>query len=222
MTSELAKPKSTNRRCYHFTPTGRRCRSGIRDEGGLYCPRHTDDLSIRAGDFSELLTEQAGRFDAQGIHGSLAMLYHVAASGDISPRRAAVLTYMSSLMLRTLPMIEINLQNQCAEMKARIASAHPGAVIRSSVDPASNSITIDFDPPIGFPRTSDNSKQQNEHSETQQAEKTADPSPAEKPRFAEANKFGMIDFWRGREVAGNEAPGDKVAGNEAPSEAVAG
>jgi hypothetical protein len=93
------------------------------------------------------LVHEAGCFDAQGIHKSLAMLYHVLASGDISPRHAAVLTYMSSLMLRTLPMIEINLQKQCAELKARIASAHPGAIIRSSVDPTSNSITIDVDPP---------------------------------------------------------------------------
>lgn len=50
-------------------------------------------------------------------------------------------------MLRTLPMIEINLQKRCEEARAQIASVVPGAVIKSSIDRASNSFFIDVQTP---------------------------------------------------------------------------
>jgi len=52
-------------------------------------------------------TEQASRFqNAQGINYSLGALYSLLAQGRISPRRASVLAYISSLLLRTLPAID--------------------------------------------------------------------------------------------------------------------
>jgi hypothetical protein len=43
---------------------------------------------------------------AQGINHSLHSLYELLAQNRISPRRAAVLAYVSSLLLRTLPQID--------------------------------------------------------------------------------------------------------------------
>jgi hypothetical protein len=58
-------------------------------------------------DLLEPLTCQAAGFqDAQGINNSLGALYNLLAEGRISPRRASVLAYISSLLLRTLPAID--------------------------------------------------------------------------------------------------------------------
>jgi hypothetical protein len=43
--------------------------------------------------------------NAKGMHDSLRQLYTLLASGAISPRRAAVLGYLTSLLLRTLPAV---------------------------------------------------------------------------------------------------------------------
>ena len=51
---------------------------------------------------------------AQGINYSLGILYRLAAKNEISSRRAAVLAYIGSLLLRTLPAID-------ADNKAGIA-----------------------------------------------------------------------------------------------------
>ena len=49
----------------------------------------------------------AARFqNAQGINHSLRALYALLAQDRISPRRAAVLAYITSLLLRTLPAID--------------------------------------------------------------------------------------------------------------------
>jgi hypothetical protein len=56
------------------------------------------------------LTERACRFqNAQGINHSLGALYTLAAQGRISPRRASVLAYISSLLLRSLTAIDNDL-----------------------------------------------------------------------------------------------------------------
>ena len=62
--------------------------------------------------FSALLTENASDFqDPQGINHSLAALYKLLASGQISPRRATGLAYIASLLLRTIPAIDKSLTN---------------------------------------------------------------------------------------------------------------
>jgi hypothetical protein len=56
------------------------------------------------------LTQKACRFqNAQGINHSLGALYTLAAQGRISPRRASVLAYISSLLLRSLHAIDTDL-----------------------------------------------------------------------------------------------------------------
>jgi hypothetical protein len=53
------------------------------------------------------LTRDAEDFqNAQGINNSLGSLYYLLSEGIISPRRASVLAYISSLLLRTLPAID--------------------------------------------------------------------------------------------------------------------
>jgi hypothetical protein len=100
------KPVPVRRRCYYFTATGRRCRSAVPAPHATYCARHATGRTARAHDFSEVLGDAGGFFtNPRAIHRSLAMLYHALAANDISARRAAVLTYIASQMLRTLPML---------------------------------------------------------------------------------------------------------------------
>jgi len=64
---------------------------------GVAAPRPTHGTS---------LSRLSERFKtAQGINYSLMNLYQLLAQNRISPRRAAILSYISSLLLRTLPQI---------------------------------------------------------------------------------------------------------------------
>ena len=109
------KAKSSSRlissaRCQHFTATGRQCASLARDRSSGLCPRHASQsqaASIDAANFRLALTRDAEDFqNAQGVNNSLGALYCLLSEGSISPRRASVLAYISSLLLRTLPAID--------------------------------------------------------------------------------------------------------------------
>lgn len=106
-------------RCRYRTATGRQCRSAISDAQSSLCPRHhsqqkqwearpeTPDSELRGADVVKILTTDHHGFQtAQGINHSLSRLYLLAAQNLISPRRAAVLAYIGSLLLRTLPAID--------------------------------------------------------------------------------------------------------------------
>src|SRR5438045_4498887 len=97
-------------RCRHFTLTGRQCCSLAVDTTSGLCARHaaaqehTDTV-----DHSAVLTRFSSGFQTvEGINFALGDLFVLLAQGRISPRRAAVLTYMASLMLRTLPAMHKN------------------------------------------------------------------------------------------------------------------
>jgi hypothetical protein len=108
MNVKRTKTSINRTRCYHFTPAGRRCRLLVLERHALYCPRHrrAAQAAPRAHDFSELFAHGAGLFtDAPSIHRGLAMIFHALATNDISSRRAAVLTYVASQLLRTLPLL---------------------------------------------------------------------------------------------------------------------
>ena len=62
-------------------------------------PNGPDDFSL------QLLCRACHFQNAEGIHDSLRQLYTLLASDAISPRRAAVLGYLTSLLLRTLPAV---------------------------------------------------------------------------------------------------------------------
>ncbi|MDP9339089.1 MAG: hypothetical protein M3P45_09495, partial [Acidobacteriota bacterium] len=90
-------------RCKYLTKTGRRCRSQIVYPDGRYCRQHILTQESK-DDFELLLTDQALRFrHTRGIHNSLQRLYGLLAAGEISPRRAATLAYISNLLIRHLP-----------------------------------------------------------------------------------------------------------------------
>jgi len=113
------KAKSPSRlisadRCQHFTPSGRQCSSLVGDRSSGLCPRHAALTQARNVNFREALTRQAADFQsAQGVNHSLGALYDLLAEGRISPRRASVLAYISSLLLRTLPAIDYEADRNC-------------------------------------------------------------------------------------------------------------
>jgi hypothetical protein len=94
-------------RCQHRTPTGRQCCSSAQT-GSPFCQRHAAiPRHESAEDFAVTLLRDARNFQSpQGINHSLGQLYALLAQGCISPRRASVLAYISSLLLRTLPAID--------------------------------------------------------------------------------------------------------------------
>jgi hypothetical protein len=112
---QTMKAKSSSRlissaRCQHFTATGRQCASLAGDRSSGLCPRHaaqSQAASTDAANFRLALTRDAEDFqNAQGVNNSLGTLYCLLSEGIISPRRASVLAYISSLLLRTLPAID--------------------------------------------------------------------------------------------------------------------
>src|SRR5216684_2486488 len=104
------KPQTANSvvqsaRCSHRDPNARQCRTLALDARSGLCPRHLAQLQheLAADHFAHLTTRCHFFQTAQGINYSLMNLYQLLAQNRISPRRAAVLAYISSLLLRTLP-----------------------------------------------------------------------------------------------------------------------
>ena len=94
--------------CAHRTPSGRRCRLPVSDPDSGLCLRHglRHQKDRDLADLASALTGKSEEFQtAAGINHSLAELYTLLAQNRISPRRAAVLAYISNLLLRTLPAI---------------------------------------------------------------------------------------------------------------------
>jgi hypothetical protein len=72
----------------------------------MFCPRHCAAKPNGPDDFAfHLLQRSCGFQNGEGIRDSLSRLYSLLAADAISPRRAAVLGYLTSLLLRTLPTI---------------------------------------------------------------------------------------------------------------------
>jgi hypothetical protein len=109
MIAKTSEPVSALPHCSHRTPTGRRCRLPISSPDSGLCLNHAlrrrKDRDL--ADLASALTGNSEQFQtAAGINRSLAELYTLLAQNRISPRRAAVLAYISNLLLRTLPAIE--------------------------------------------------------------------------------------------------------------------
>ena len=99
---------SVSLRCAHRTAGGRQCRLPASDAHSGLCPQHhaAQKQQQEEDHFDFLIRNNQGFQTAQGINFSLGNLYALLAQNFISPRRAAVLAYVSSLMLRTLPQID--------------------------------------------------------------------------------------------------------------------
>jgi len=105
------RARNSSAQCCHHTATGRRCRSARSSSESCLCPRHraveqkllsaeSDDLTPEFTDLEDSLQT------VEGIHTSLSELYILVAQDRVSPRRAAVLAYVSSLLLRSLPPVK--------------------------------------------------------------------------------------------------------------------
>jgi len=115
--------KSSLLHCQHRFPSRRFCRLPISDNGSGLCFKHANQQR-KERDLAELtsaLTGQAEDFQtAAGINHSLGELYKLLADNKIAPRRAAVLAYISNLLLRTLPAIDLENNSSSEEDVASI------------------------------------------------------------------------------------------------------
>src|SRR5438093_6721939 len=148
------KPKSANpvvltARCTHHTATGRRCRLSVSDAHSSLCRQHRAELiqEQSADHHLELVRNFEGFQTAQGINHSLKHLYELLAQNRISPRRAAVLSFISSLLLRTLPQIDadtaagIVYRTKPAPIDVLVAGENTDTSQASALGPASASTT---------------------------------------------------------------------------------
>jgi hypothetical protein len=99
--------------CQQRSPSGRRCRMPIADPGSGLCFKHAaaQKKDRDAANLAATLIGDTQEFtSAVTINRSLGELYKLLARDEIAPRRAAVMAYTGSLLLRTLPAIERELQ----------------------------------------------------------------------------------------------------------------
>ena len=100
------KPAPGHHRCLYLSATGRKCRTWVLDPRAMLCRRHLEAQPHGPDDFAFQLLNRSCNFEnAEGIHDSVRRLYTLLAAGLISPRRAAVLGCLTSLLLRTLPAV---------------------------------------------------------------------------------------------------------------------
>ena len=101
-------------RCQHHTRKGR-CTLLVSDPASAFCSDHSRPLrkaSAQAAVASRLIGETGEFRSAVEINRSLGELYKLLARDEIAPRRAAVMAFTASLLLRTLPAIEHETQSE--------------------------------------------------------------------------------------------------------------
>ena len=104
-----AVEKLSPNQCCHLSPTGRRCRKARSSPSSPLCAHHRamakkaplDDI---AADLTARLKDIRNSLQSvEGVHDSLAELFVLLAQDRVSRPARAVLAYLSSLLLRTLP-----------------------------------------------------------------------------------------------------------------------
>jgi len=115
MKLQTVKPAVLSTRCTYRSSSGRQCRLAIFDpQSGLCANHHADLKQNERADVADILFRDSDDFQtAQGINYSLRCLHWLVGKNRISSRRAHVLAYICSLLLRTLPLM-------AAERKAGI------------------------------------------------------------------------------------------------------
>jgi len=107
-------PNSSLGHCTHRTPSGRRCRLPVSDPASQLCSRHAarrNKEQITAAQAAALIGESGEFRSPVEINRSLGELYKLLARNEIAPRRAAVMAYTCSLLLRSLVAIERELDD---------------------------------------------------------------------------------------------------------------
>jgi hypothetical protein len=131
-------------RCSHQTPTGRRCRLIAANSASGLCPRHASRASISPAseDLSASFPAGLDEFmSAVQINAFLSQLALLLVQDRISPRRAAVLAYIHSLLLRTLPAVQIELDPEPDDPEPRILFNLPRPD-RSTSDSLSSALSV--------------------------------------------------------------------------------
>ena len=108
MKLHAVKPAAFSARCAHRDSSGRQCRLLASGAHHGLCPQHlaVEKQKEAIDIYDPLIRNSQGLQTAQGINFSLTNLYELLAKNRISPRRASVLAYINSLLLRTLPAID--------------------------------------------------------------------------------------------------------------------
>ncbi len=126
-------------RCQFHTSSGRQCRLFASDQRSRLCSYHlaAEQQTETANVYAPLIRNSQGLQTAQGINYSLSNLYELLAKNHISPRRAAVLAYINSLLLRTLPAIDADDEAGITDptKPQPMAIPVPDQVIDSGADP---------------------------------------------------------------------------------------
>jgi hypothetical protein len=95
--------------CRYLSPSGRRCRQAVANVVSGLCFRHATQQQ-KERDIADIASTLTGRpkdfKSATRINRSLGELYNLLAQHRISPRHAAVLAYISNLLLRSLSAID--------------------------------------------------------------------------------------------------------------------
>ena len=107
MKLQTVNPAVLPTRCTYRSASGRQCRLAIFDPHSGLCANHHADLKQNErADVADILFKYCQDFQtAQGINYSLRSLHWLVGQNRISSRRANVLAYICSLLLRTLPAI---------------------------------------------------------------------------------------------------------------------
>jgi hypothetical protein len=111
-------PTSVLPHCRQRTPSGRRCRMAVSDPHSGLCSRQAAlvQKDLDQADLAASLIGDVQEFrSAADINHSLGELYKLQARNKITPRRAAVMAYTCSLLLRTLPAVALETNSQGEE-----------------------------------------------------------------------------------------------------------
>ncbi len=157
------KPQTPNSlalsvRCAHRSSGGRRCRLSVSDPRSVFCPQHrSEQLEEEAADHFSYLSRNFQYFQtAQGTNYSLMNLYQLLAQNRISPRRAAVLSHICGLLLRTLPQIDADKAAGISDPTKPTPMPTPISVpLQDANSPHDSDLLSDEHADIGSPSASD-------------------------------------------------------------------
>ena len=129
-------------RCQHRSATGRQCRFHATNSSSELCPRHSATPSARFTNFGDAPSGRAYDFrHPQGVNNALAVLYTLLTEGRISPRRASVLAYIVSLILRTTPVINDENEQFAHEDEGSDSPATPSSPPSAASSPSAENTT---------------------------------------------------------------------------------
>ena len=143
-TQSVASPKPAPaahglNRCRARNRTGAQCRLPAQDPAKGFCARHADRVSRTtqsAADRADLSADLFGELvpsfqSAEEINATLAHLVVLVAQGRISSRRAAVITYALSLILRGVLVIDKKAADAPSQLEWSDPSWRPACVIHA-------------------------------------------------------------------------------------------